>query len=370
MNKVQSPHTTRRASQLRMIVVGVVVVINLVVLASELEFVSPDLQKEFLITKAALSVVPLFFAYWLYRRPFSYLANTLTMIASFIIPVHSTFYRPGYLIAYFQTGIAVSFLMAVPKWTFRLIVLTFGAVHFYLLSQLWAELPDSHVVQSQSDQIIIASVFTFILMVVHHYFVGAARRRTENQLHFASIGKKASSILHDLKGLMTAPKIYLSLIEKGKLTAGGELEAVIHAVASDLARVHDAIQTLNKITVSSSHQREICSPRVAFENARTLLQYRLRSATISAQGDAQVFADFGQLTSVFVNALVNSHTAHQERTPHRELRVEVEMVYVNREEQVRITILDNAGGFSPVTLEALRNGQNVSEFRQGTGLGI
>ena len=188
-------------------------------------------------------------------------------------------------------------------------------------------------------------------------------------MRFASVGKQASAILHDLKGLLAAPTIYLDLIDRERDSIPAPLRDVFAGSAHDIARVHEAILTLNKIAVSEVAVPRFCSVAKAVEEAQALLVHRLRMTRVRSSGDALVWMSHGDLVSGLLNAFINALAAHRERGSSVPLEISVDTQSDWKRGEWTITITDNAGGFDPLILEGLRHGRVVSGFKNGTGLG-
>jgi len=179
------------------------------------------------------------------------------------------------------------------------------------------------------------------------------------------MGFQSARLIHDLKGLTSAPRTYAEIIRK---RLGGELEPVLEEALSSLS--HD-LENLNRVILELNQLNIIRSQdnftHFAFEDifkaVRLLLGNRLSYVILENDVNVQLNSDQSVLTSIVLNVVINA-IENYKLVPDREPKISF------RQTANRIVISDNGGGFDPKVLSALESQQSVTQKLTGSGLGL
>jgi signal transduction histidine kinase len=196
-------------------------------------------------TLLTITLLPLAFFYW--KKPTSVLLNVLVCFEFIFYTLTGQWFRSLYIFSFIQLVCASAFIFQVPTKTFRILIVLWSGVFTLFIYLRWENMQEQfqHMVMSDFLNVIVS---TLILgMIAHTYFTSDRVFRELALSRFSRMGFQSARLIHDLKGLTSAPKTYAEIIRK-KL--GSELDPVLEEALSSLS--HD-LENLNRVIL------ELCS---------------------------------------------------------------------------------------------------------------
>lgn len=334
------------------------------VMLTEVSLIPEQDKILYLITKSLCILPALPLAYWLKRDGSSQTAHTLVGVAFMSYAVQGQCFRPLYYLSFFQLAMAYSFLFTVSKARFAAVVGAGIAAFAIVLRIRW----ESFVVQNHNP--VYSDLFLGILSVgvvafLSNIFVSSERSFREDALKkFGHIGAQTARVVHDLKGLIAAPKIYVQMLQS-KMSSSEDAEALeaLELLSRDLEGFKMVLYELNQLSGTGSTQEASLSLEEVIASVRVLLKKQLSGVTVESSAQVSIVADRTSLGSMLMNLFLNSVDAFKaDNTPNPKIRIEV----IDN----RVLFQDNGGGFQKRILDSIAKGNFTSTRAKGSGLGL
>jgi signal transduction histidine kinase len=333
------------------------------IMLSEIPLIPESQRTLFIATKFLLLVWALPMAYWLNRDISSQTANSLVGIFLMLYCMHGQMFRPLYYFGFAQLAMAYSFLFPVSKARFRIIV-GLGAIGYLVIFyRNW----DVYVAASQhptpSDIVFCVTTVLIISFLANTFFASERTFREESLKRFGLIGIQSARVLHDLKGLVAAPTLYVQMLkEKMPVDANPEAMEVLNYLARDLDGFKQAITGLNQLSSVRGEETSTFELSEVIEGLRILFRNQL--ATISIEySNLTLRTEQALLSSIFMNIILNSIDAFkQSAVPNPKILISCDGSCV--------VVKDNAGGFSNEVLAAVSKGKMITTREKGSGIGL
>ncbi len=334
-------------------------------LLGELPLLPEEQKFAYAMVRIGLIVTLLPLGYLLWRNYASVLANTLIGIHFMIYTLHGQWHRPLYYFAFFQLGIAYSFVFSPPKRVFQILMpawtLAFTAV-FYLRWDQFCLAMQNPKFSEIATGIIVVGVMSWIS---YYYFTDGRNFREMTVARFSRMGFHSSRIIHDLKGLSSAPRLYAGMLrEKFKDHSDPELTEALTALSRDLENIENVVRELNQmIAVRQGQNLSDFTFEEVLDSVRTVLGDRLKNVSIENQVNVRLRSDKALLSSIVLNLILNSLDAFKlKQIQAPTLRIQAD--------KSSLTFSDNAGGFEPDVLKDLTQGNVYTTKANGSGLGL
>ena len=335
------------------------------IILSEWGVLDPALRVEYVVGKLILMVLILAVAFRLWRKYDSPGANLATGILGIVYTAHGQWYRPLYYLAFFQTSIAYSYFFVVPRRVYQVIMPLWVAAFLAVFTYRWPQYVEAMKTPLYSD-VAISTVIVGVINTIVYRFITHDRVFRQNALaRFSRIGFQSARLIHDLKGLTAAPRVYAQLLTR-KLKGNADPEVIesLDNLTHDLENLSDVVIELNQMSsLRGEFTLSEFELRDAAEGARKLIRNRMRGVDVRIEGDLRIRSDRSIWTSVLLNLFLNSIEIFRQR------QVESPQIRVTLGEG-RVVFRDNGGGFEAGVLEALRDGRVESTKDQGSGIGL
>ncbi|MBY0452772.1 MAG: hypothetical protein K2P92_07030, partial [Bdellovibrionaceae bacterium] len=304
---------------------------------TEYHRVFPHLQLLFLQLKIFLCFVGIFLtALTFYTKPNDFLTACM-MLYCVAYCVSLMWFAPLYEIAYLQCAIGCAFFSTRRIWIFPTI---FGLglvgieVSYFLQDRSRWMLPPVDRV----DWIWSMTIIFLLSIIIRQFALQSRTKEAMYNLRFSQIGRETTRILHDVKGMLSVPRLRIENI----LFKGGPIDEALlkdlQALESEISAVAINLKHLNRL-VETKVENERISPQIVFTEAYNLLHYRFKE--ISVQNDIPstitINTNSNLMRSVFFNLLVNTLDAF-DRRPYK--KSWIQLSFKNN----MIIYEDNAGG--------------------------
>lgn len=326
---------------------------------------SSDYQNLVLLRVLILgSIIPV--AYVLRKNPFLVWANSFVCMNFLLYSMVGHYYRPLYYACFIQTVFAFSVLFFTSrKLYFVLITLkSLGFVGFYLWS--YDHIKYAHGAETKLDFIATILVAWALGLLIHHLFASERGLKEAARDRFALLGRHAVSIVHDVKGSIGIPYLYLQEAKKAiQAEDYGLVKDYLQSMETSLSRTERTILDLNSLSRIAEGSDSQFSVKESIENVFEMLSKRLQDVEVKIEGDFEVIGDRGAFCSIFLNLIVNSlESFRRSQTSKPQIGISIKAA------PRTISIQDNGGGFSEKALSALKDGRFLSAADSSSGLGL
>lgn len=310
------------------------------------------------------SAIPV--AYVLRKNPFSVWGNSFICMNFLAYSMVGHYYRPLYYACFLQTLYAFSFLFFTSR---RLhFVLTSikagGFIAFYLLTYDLVKYPQGS--ETKSDFIATVLIAWVLGMLIHHLFTAERGLKESAHDRFSLLGRHAGSIVHDIKGSISVPHLYLA--EARRSLDGGnypQTREYLEKMEKSLSRTEKIVFDLNQLSRIAEGNGAPFKVSEAVADVLDMLAKRLHDVHVRVEGDFEIEGDRGIVCSVFLNLILNSAQGFK-RSKTENPRIEIKIVPEAR----LISVVDNAGGFSKEALASLEGGGVMPSTVSNSGLGL
>lgn len=333
------------------------------------EYYSPiDLEDFKVLTTLRIfilgSAIPI--AYVLRKNPFSVWANSFVCMNFLVYTMVGHYYRPLYYACFLQTLYGFSFLFFTSR-RLHCILISIKSIifiSFYLYTYELIKYP--HGPESKQDFISTIVVAWVLGMLVHHLFTAERGLKESAHDRLSLLGRHASSIVHDIKGSISIPHLYLnearrSLQEKDFPQA----QEYLDKMEKSLSRTEKTIFDLNQLSRLAEGDSTPFKLSEAVSDVLDMLTKRLHDIHVTVNGDFEVKGDRGIICSVLLNLILNSVQSFQ-RSKTENPKIEIKIFPETRV----VAITDNGGGFSKEALSSLESGSFIPSSVSSSGLGL
>jgi signal transduction histidine kinase len=283
------------------------------------------------------------------HTPFSLFA------AMVLYGAHGQLYRPDYWFIPVQFGPLFPLFYFV---RFELLVAMY-AVGFAIIDGIFLATADRYIAagfysrEHVYNGIILTVIVLGVTLLAYNATIVLRHRKAQLYQRFFDLGKNFEHVMHDLKGMLSAPLVQAELVERGDPGA-------IAALRTDLDAIRHYIVRTNKLLYNDPTP-QIVRIRESVDLVTTLIRSRLKSVEVECHGDLAVLASPEVINRILINAMVNSVEAIM-RTEQVSGRIRV----VCSGSTVEIT--DNSGtSLAPSALRRLNSPSDVFTDRPAEG---
>jgi len=192
----------------------------------------------------------------------------------------------------------------------------------------------------------------------------------ENGMHrldrLATVGTLSASMAHEIKNALVPVKTFVDLLlEKNQDAELGRI------VSREMDRIDAIVSQMLKFGGRAKPELAPTNLHELLEHALRLIQHQLDGKRITVErvfkaATATVRGDAYQLEQAFINLFFNALEAMR---PHGELGIATEIIVMDDESQLRISIHDTGGGIAEENLPQLFEPFFTTK-KDGTGLGL
>lgn len=277
--------------------------------------------------------------------------------------IFSQFYNPSYFISYIQVILIFTLFFPFKSKIYysTLILSTIGMV--IAINHSDAFYPNiAKFKQDIASSVIVISIFAFF----GYRFITLERNKKDLlSRKFLDIGKNTASIVHDLKGVILSPTIYINLLEKKiKEDKFNELLPLVQMLKAENSYMTEYVQNLNNLSKLSETGTSKIEVKVTIDSLlKTLFKSRLNNISVDIEGSGEIYGDEQSFRSVIINLLFNSIENFEIKNlndPKINIKVDNQKIY----------FVDNGGGFSDEAIKSLKKRKFYTEKDKGTGLGL
>jgi signal transduction histidine kinase len=334
---------------------------------SELEFIPQSQRQPYMILKIAVGALFLLLAWVIYKNSVNRFSSASYVVLITVYTCISSFYRGYYFVALFEALIV--FVMTFPLSTRQLwlsLILSMSTYAGFFFMR-WPQVPENSQILSAPDHITIFIQQFVIVALLYHLFVRSKERQLQQEKRFSALGREAARVAHDLKGMMTAPLIYLENIETATSMAGTGLQGAreLAQVRTQISRIQDSLSELARLCASTALPQTRFLFSEALKASELLYSKNLQQIHVQLTGDLTLTCNRALISSILSNLISNSISAF------RQTKKSGGLISITADPgQATILYTDNAGGFSKEALENINTSQAYSTSGSGMGLTI
>jgi signal transduction histidine kinase/GNAT superfamily N-acetyltransferase len=278
--------------------------------------------------------------------------------------IQGQWFRPMYFVAFMQLSTAYAFLFSVPKRIFRVILPLWSVLFLSAAFLKWDDFLQQRRNLAFSDFILYVIITAGIGWVIHAFFIADRVFREQALAKFGRIGLQSARLVHDLKGLTGAPKLYAGILqEKLKGMSDPTISEALVALSQDVNTISEILVEMNQMASLKGTELSSFSFEEAWSTVRLILNSRLRDIRVSYPIQLEMHSDKSVLRSVLLNLMLNSlDSFRRNRTESPEIRIE--------REGSSLIFSDNSGGFSAEVLKSFSKVGSAAGEAHGSGLGL
>ncbi len=315
----------------------------------------------YLGTKIILQIWLLGICIWYPMNPYGLGPNIMVGIHVIVSNIHGQFFSPWYVFSYVEMILAYSFLFPVPRKPFN-ILLVVGTAAFLVISIYRYDEVHRWMYESQPMDLVTTTVSAAIVAwVCHNFFTADRTYREELVRKFGIIGVQAATIVHDIKSMLSAPRLYTDLLKQKIPQSDPELSSLVDSLEKQLMNINRAVTGLNQVVALQDQKKEEFSIRDVVIEVGETLSLQSRNIELQTRDDLRMITEKALVKSILFNIMMNSiHAFRRNKISHPLIRVVCD--------GDAFVISDNAGGFPE---EILRS---IADYRfdafDGTGMGL
>jgi signal transduction histidine kinase len=257
--------------------------------------------------------------------------------------------------------LAYSFLFPVPRRPFN-ILLCVGTAAFLGVSIYRYEEVFKWVYASQPADLVSTIVSAAVVAwLCHNFFTADRTYREELVRKFGIIGVQAATIVHDIKSMLSAPRLYTDLLKQKIPQDDAELNSLVDSLEKQLLNINRAVTGLNQVVALQDQTKEDFSLHEVVSEVAETLGLHSRNIDLQIRGDLRMVTEKALIKSILFNLMMNSiHAFRRNKIAQPSIRVFCE--------EDALVISDNAGGFPEEILKS------IADYRfdafDGTGMGL
>ncbi|MBX3022369.1 MAG: HAMP domain-containing histidine kinase [Bdellovibrionales bacterium] len=333
------------------------------------EYYTPITREDFKILatlRIPLLLGAILVAYALRKNPFSVLANSLICAIFLLYTCLGHYFQPIYYACFIQTLFAFSFLFFTSR-RLHFVLTTFKAAAyagFYLYTYDLVKYRQG--AETKADFLTTVFIAYGLALIIHHFFTAERGMREMANGRFALLGRHASNIVHDIKGSISIPHLYLQEARKSLDNKDyAQAKEYLATMEKSLVRTEKTIFDLNQLSRLAEGDNQSFKVSEGLNDVLGILAKRLHDVEVKVEGDFELPGDRGVACSVFLNLILNS-IENFKRTDTLNPKIEIKINPTLR----TITFIDNGGGFSKEALSALKGQQTTAAKASSSGLGL
>lgn len=332
---------------------------------TELPMIPTEKRLVFAMGKFLIITSMLLYALLIWQDRWVSTVLKLVGITTISYAVFSQWYRPLYYMAFFQALFINAVIFPVSKSVFR-VTASIGAAAFILIFYTrWDQFVEQSKHQVFSDLIFAVLAVTFIAIITNTFFSSERSFHEDALNRFSQIGGHSGRILHDLKGLIAAPKLHVQFLQSrlDHLPVDSELREVLGLIEKDLEGMRQTLIELNMLSIQAPILLEEVAISDCYHIVQKLLSKQLNGIDFQLVGSGSVRANRQSISSLLFNLVLNSAQTLNDR---KVLNPKINLLI----EPHSISIQDNGGGFVPQVLDSLLQNKFYSTRVEGSGHGL
>ncbi|MBC7372246.1 MAG: ATP-binding protein [Bdellovibrionaceae bacterium] len=266
-------------------------------------------------------------------------------------------FAPLYEFAYLQIAVGCSFLRLKRNWIFPL-AFGIGLIGYYvnyaIQDRIGWQLPPA----TRSDFVWIMFIVFMLSWFIQKFAIGAMRADQDRHSRFSLIGREATRLTHDIKGLTSSPMLIVdSLRQKNRDLSLRDYENQMVVLADDMENIREVLKSIQRL-VTIEDFITIVDVNEALRGPMKIFARRLAKVRLVTPEAKMIKGHPDRLHSLFFNLILNSIEAFERNST---AAPEIHMSW----QENTFVFSDNAGGFDRPTSIGTKSSKGF-----GAGLGL
>lgn len=296
------------------------------------------------------------------KKRFHFLAHMLAFVSFLIYPALGEMFRPTYEYAilpmFMISAMFVPFSRKILFPSFFVATLAFCYVYYIHYDRNLLLIQEMNVF----DNIFSFIIFGITAAYVSHTLNFERDLRNKAQARYSLIGTQASAILHDLKNILSTPLLQIDHLRSVTQSQNNpQLEAAIVDIEKTLTDAATIAIRFNQMSVLANTDKSLVKITETISEVKAILNRRLNGVRVEIEGDRQVMADHGFITSLFLNLFMNSLAA-MEKSEYKKISIVID--------DKKISFKDTGSGFSEEALKHIKKNLTYTDKKNGSGNGL
>lgn len=268
-------------------------------------------------------------------------------------------FAPLYEFAYLQIAVGCSFIRLKRDWIFP-VAFGIGLVGYYVNYGIQDHLGWTLPPATRSDFVWIMFIVFMLSWFIQKFAIGAMRSEQDRHRRFSLIGREATRLTHDIKGLISSPMLIVdSLRQKDRVLSLKDYENQMVLLADDMENIREVLKSIQRL-VTIDDLITMVDVNEALQGPLKVFARRLSKVQLVIPEARTIMGNPNRLHSLFFNLLLNSIEAFERnKTPAPE-------IHMSWRENIFIFI-DNAGGLES---NSVKGSKSSKGFGAGLGLDI
>jgi signal transduction histidine kinase len=207
------------------------------------------------------------------------------------------------------------------------------------------------------------TILSGIVACLGFHFVTYVRKEKDIlSAKFLDVGKHTSSLIHDFKGLLSTPMMYVQMLERDKQKYDAQTNEIISNLYEDFLFLDKYIKETNNLNNLKTYN-DTFELNDVIQSLQVIMKGSLRGIVVNVENNPTLNFSKNLLLKVLYNLLMNSIEAQKNNVF---LKI---YIYADRNLS-SIFIADNGKGFDPQTLKKLNSGAVVESTKEkGSAIG-
>ncbi len=274
--------------------------------------------------------------------------------------IHGQLFSPGYFLAFIQIIFASGLFFPIPRKTF-LSLTSFFTILMIISIHHGSVYPSDNPKVFFMD-ISVGIVIMSIASVFGHKHL-TLNRLIKDKLYskFLDVGINSSSLIHDLKGLLSTPASYIHIL-KNKYP---ELldDELFNRLSTDINFISKYVKETNSLSLGDTKNSEIFT----LEEMKESLEFIMYTKNIKFELDdskgTMIKSNKNMIKNILFNLTINSYEAMEDQ--------EEKIIKIRYNESLnQIIFTDNGPGFSQFFLKEWGKKSFISTKTNGSGIGL
>lgn len=285
--------------------------------------------------------------------------------------IHGQWFVPCYYLGYLESLFVIGLFYPIREKILKIFIILGGIVMSLTIINSPAKYSTDLIMITKFhyDSIAAIIIISFATYVGHKYIT---KKRLEKDVlfeKFIDLGKNSSFIIHDFKGMMMSPIIYIDQLnaEFTKTDPNNEkIEKYIKKLKEELHAIREySIETTNLTLPSNTQDNEKVFIKDIVRSLQTLFYKQLDGIQINYNEEDFIIYSPSKLKKILHNIILNSIEVL------RDNRIKNPTITLSVEDHI-LSVYDNGVGFDEKILKNInkKNGNFITSKKNGSGLGL
>jgi signal transduction histidine kinase len=195
------------------------------------------------------------------------------------------------------------------------------------------------------------------------------QRQSQHNERLAALGEFSAGIAHEIKNPLTIIRGFTDLL-KDKKKDPDFIQKYLTLVPKEVERMNKIVENLLDFAKPSKQEHIKVDIHGVLTNIKEIMDYDMKKKYIEMEldleADGMITGEQGPLTQVFLNIILNSIQAINEKG---NIWIKTKNIYENNKDFLYIIIEDSGSGIPPKIMENIFNPFFTTK-EKGTGLGL